>query len=70
MPRRDRYHGQGFIGRPTRARSIVQMLQLAVDELDAAKREIDVKRVRQRQELARRMVADALVAMAKARIEA
>jgi hypothetical protein len=50
-------------GRKTRARVIYEMLQLACNELDAAKAETDVDRIKERIQLADRMIADALVSV-------
>lgn len=47
----------------TRARAIVEILQLAVDELDAAALETDIERIKERMRLADRMIADALVSV-------
>lgn len=50
------------MGRRPRAGAIVRMLQLALDEMDAAERERDPVRKVERHQLARRMVVDAHVA--------
>lgn len=67
MSRRERPHGQGREGRMSRARSVVQILQMALDELTSARTENDPARIRERITLARRLVLDG-VACAKREI--
>ena len=50
-------------GRKTRARAVLEILQLAIDELDAAKVETNVERMKERMQLANRMIADAVVSV-------
>lgn len=50
-------------GRKTRARAVVEMLQLAENELNAAALETNIDRVKERMQLADRMIADALVSV-------
>lgn len=50
-------------GRKTRARAVLELLQLALDELDAAATEQDAVRARERVQLANRMIADAIVSV-------
>lgn len=58
MKKRERPHGQGREGRMSRARSVVHILQMALDELTKAEKETDPKMLRERVTLARRLVLD------------
>lgn len=50
-------------GRKTRAGAVVEMLQLAIIELEQVKTETSVTRIRERVQLADRLIADALVSV-------
>lgn len=70
MGRRPPSHGQGRPGRLTKSRTIVQMLQLALDEMALADRELDAKVRDQRWKLAQRMVVDAKAAVIRLEVKA
>lgn len=60
MSKRERYAGQSKAGRMSRARTVVQILQMALDELTLAARETDPARLRERVLLARRLIVDGI----------
>lgn len=53
------------MGRRSRPRAIIAMLQLALDEMDQAQLEIEPARTKERMRLAQRMVVDAKIAVAR-----